>query len=687
MPTILPPSNQFGDAFYGGAVTGGGDVAGPFYFAWINAGEAFGPQHHVMHEFIFSFELDQSEGNFASLNIEIENPGVGGLLRPGRKLRCWFAWFNPETEEIEPLFTGRLVAVPTNLQSRVVSLQFTAQPDDFDAAKAEIAAEIRAYGLPYWDPVFVDESHEEDPDAVLEAIPKLWHVDRLTLETTLSDILVGEDGVVAFEEGEAFDDGLDVQLNDAPLDAVEVDATVTWKQSHVGTIDMGGYFFEGRIDGLASEWPKPGGSLSGGYSVVSASFVGYRINLTQVNITYVYENKEKEPTDGDLMSHNESYSGVPRGDLRFATRTKVTQANPEDGQGYEVDLARVGISVGQGLGRAKASLVLGYGANRDWEERLTFTVHSDLQPVLRAGNDARVTERIVISGRDVVEFGLLGSTATSYFRWPRGDVSVRHLILRAVARLKLGGRVVNVTWGCTFARATEFTCRKSAALADKRLQGGYAIGKIIAYKMAGNGDSGVFDGSVTIGCTVGLGNAIVEVAGDPTYVEEGYVTRPYQMYENSVIAIGANDVGYSPPIIVPNDDGLIFPLTKRQVVLREQTIKEALPGPEDQEPPSTVFEVIGGPQPEQTNRPGAQIDALIAKAEVEAQRAAERAGRDIVYFEMELKAIDKGKFTTESTVKVQNLVLPKQYDLTTAEVALLPGLVGPGDQFLPPTVS
>jgi hypothetical protein len=70
-----------------------------------------------------------------------------------------------------------------------------------------------------------------------------------------------------------------------------------------------------------------------------------------------------------------------------------------------------------------------------------------------------------------------------------------------------------------------------------------------------NGATGALIGSVTIGCAVGYGGAISEVAGDPTYVDD-YVEDDYQAYEGNVVVLGPGDVGYSVPIDDVNDDGL-----------------------------------------------------------------------------------------------------------------------------------
>ena len=75
-------------------------------------------------------------------------------------------------------------------------------------------------------------------------------------------------------------------------------------------------------------------------------------------------------------------------------------------------------------------------------------------------------------------------------------------------------------------------------------------------------DTGKLIGTVTIGCAIGFGNPISASPGSPTYVEDGYVVTGYQFYENQIEVLPAGDVGYTVPIDAPNDDGLVFPLTR-----------------------------------------------------------------------------------------------------------------------------
>ena len=59
-------------------------------------------------------------------------------------------------------------------------------------------------------------------------------------------------------------------------------------------------------------------------------------------------------------------------------------------------------------------------------------------------------------------------------------------------------------------------------------------------------------------------------AGDPDYVDPGYVDA-YQQYDDvTVVLPNTTDLGYAPPVYTVSDDGLTFPLTRDMVVAVDQ---------------------------------------------------------------------------------------------------------------------
>ena len=155
-------------------------------------------------------------------------------------------------------------------------------------------------------------------------------------------------------------------------------------------------------------------------------------------------------------------------------------------------------------------------------------------------------------------------TARCFFPTPRGQQSVQYLISRARARLRWRARCVNVSWTGPIEYFTGMSCRKNATLNDSRFPGGVVTGKIVSYSLVGGGDGKMY-GTCEIGVSVGYGDSIAEITGTPEYNSDGYMEDDYQVYDGAQVNTGSNDILYTPPVFVPFDDGLQFPLTWGEV--------------------------------------------------------------------------------------------------------------------------
>lgn len=649
-------------------------VAGPFFFALTDETETvFGYEHERMDFYIFDFKITGSEDDFDHLSIEIKHPGLA-FIAPGQPRWCWFAFDNGT--EVIPRFRGKLVAIPSNLQDLTITLEFVATPVDFDDQKKAISDALKAVGRPWWDIVFVDERQTDDPDAIRETMALNWFTHPVTLEVGYSDIIFGEDGTVEFDEGTAFLDGFDVRITEPPVAAIDVEAKVAWKQSYIGSISFGPYQWRSRgFESVINAWPRTGDQLAGGWSVLGAVAEGFISKPRTVSFNVSYQNNKKTHRNGDLMSLNESYSGPPGpipvhgaiggritvGLGGIVTKYTETLGDESKGTPFSVELECAGAFVEEPSGGGSTGMVLGYGANRDRSEVLAFTMRSEVQEIFKSSGDNEIRDKLTPDGNDVDSGdnpALTNSQSPSYFMTPRGAWSVDYCVMLGAARLKAGGRVVEITWGCAFERVLDLTLRMNATIRDFRLNGGLATGKIIAYTMNGNGDSGVFDGSVTIGCCVGTGSVIVESEGDGVYAAPGYMAPGYQQMEGKVTTVvgSGGDVSHTDPILVPNDDGLVFPLTKSQVTIREEQHQGQFVPPDPTEAPRVI---------DITPSSESGFGSLSQKRLQELQDLAQKQAADLnnyrSWLELELISLDKGTFGSKVTIEA-TLVLPKGYD-------------------------
>ncbi len=641
---------------------------GPFYFAWVDPGEtAFGDEHIRYDEYVFSFSLPQIEGDFATLSIDIANPKTG-LFSPDRKVWAWFARDSFESDGIEPLFFGRIVGLPGDVLAEVITVQFTSRPEDYADQKMDLADSLKV--LPYYDEVWVDQQQKDNPDVALEGYSVAWHIDRVTHEVTVSDILVGEDGTLTFGDGDAFYENLSVSLDSFPRSSVSFDGSVTWTQQETGTVGIGSRTFDSyTASSIASGWPKPGQSIGQGWSVAGSSAqTSGLIDAPMVNWSVSWQNQAQKHVDGDTMSIQESFSG-PKGSLANSGITLtsggyVVVGDPFTGTPASAEVHRTAAIIGIS-GSVTTSLSLRYDAKLKREEHVKFTLTADLQPVLHSEDTSETNDPVIISGNDVglpisdnssdgVEVPIGTLSRNAYFPTARGLLSLEHLLLRARAQLLLGARVGRVSWECRFEEATQLSCRKNAILHDPRVSGGNVAGKIISYELTGDGDSGVFLGKVTIACAVGKGTAVAADPGTADYIEDGYIEVGYYARNGQVDLVGAGDVGYSPPVYTTS--GLVFPLTRSQVVVREEVINTII----DQQDA-----IDNATPPAITYINPLSIDAFKARAEARIQSIVTELQKESQKYELEVKPVTGNADPVEYDIDTTILSIPKQIDLAS----------------------
>lgn len=590
-----------------------------FYFAWVDPDETvYGAEHAVVNEQILSIDMTCAEGEFASLRIEIKNTYGIGLLSPTRKKWAWLSVdLDDATGGAVPLFFGRVVGVPSDLQGDIIIVELIGRPLDWDAQRRGLGETLKV--LPFYDPVWLNDEARQDPDSVLEGYPALWHVDPVTHLVTISDILAGDTVV---DVGEGFiRDSLAMRYGPVPGRRVAVRGTVQWDQQAAGTVDLtaalitafrtlGGTSYANLISsftgqGLSEDWPKPETRIGSGW------FVGE--------------------------------SAVERVDGR------VTAAGDQ-----EVVQTANGRIVSFPLWILRPTFKVNYEASRARSETVTFTLEADVQPMLTEPGDDEVLSLAVESAEvdQPIDAGAalpIGDISrNSYFQTTRGWRSIEHLIARARALLLARSRAVQVTVAVPFATALAFSCRKSMRLNDARLPCGEVVGKIVSYSLRMDGDSGECIGEVTIGCAVGEGNTVTDEAGDPLYVQLGYVNDGYQAYENRVVMPVAGEVAYTPPEgILVQDDGVDFN------DMRAATVLEPIlgTGSEIDEP---AIDVLFG---ETAQR------AIIAEGGGDMAAVTEALNAGYTTVRVNLKPLNRGPFEQEYAITVTNLMVPKMIDL------------------------
>jgi hypothetical protein len=262
---------------------------------------------------------------------------------------------------------------------------------------------------PYYDPIFIDTNKRDDPDTILEGWSALWHIDRTSLAISASDILVGEDGNIEFTEDMALYDSVSLQLGQPPLDNIRVEATVNWTQRTSGlmtvpTVNISSY----TGDSLLGDWPKPGGSIGGGYTCES-SFVTdtYFINQTP-NTTYQSSWTNSDPNPGQCSNASASYqSSGPallspnplQNVLTEYFKTGVCFPDSDPPTNTPMEMSSSGIIIP--LWNVGLDMTLRYDANRQFSEVLSFDMLANVQGVLASPTVDQHTELLTISSVDI----------------------------------------------------------------------------------------------------------------------------------------------------------------------------------------------------------------------------------------------------------------------------------------------
>jgi hypothetical protein len=291
----------------------------------------------------------------------------------------------------------------------------------------------------------------------------------------------------------------------------------------------------------------------------------------------------------------------------------------------------------------KATLVAGYIAARQCTERVSLTLFADVQPILTDPEDGEamrfddfrsVNLSEVIDGTPPI---IDDPRRRSYIATARGNQSIEHLIAFARAQLMKRARVVEITFAPKLSRMPEITLRKNAFLAEPRV--GEAVGKIIGYSLALDGNDGRINCQVRIGCTIGRGGVAVATEGMPTYASTDYVGFDYQQFVERTVLVDAfedSSVGYQPPDANPNDDGIDF-LSGPRV---EDVVEVGLVVEHGAEPDADLPEFI--------TESGDLAEIVKARFETRAK--------------FKLKSMTR-EFTSDYEIAVTDLQVPTGYDL------------------------
>jgi hypothetical protein len=521
-------------------------MAETFHFAWVDESETtFNSVTHARQdEDVYSLTIGQREGEFATAEVEIENPGEG-LLNVARQQ---YAWISVTKDAVTTaLCFGRVTAFPEEFVGQTVRLSFIAQFPGWQTNLQTLFNSLKV--LPFWDEAFIAPTDRDRPETALESRSAVYHFPRTSPTITLSDVLTGDSTTTISNH---FREPFNVSRTGSPARRVSIRADVAWEQRISGITtrvndDIRRAFSSLDVNTLTPEaivnsWPKAGDVFGGGggYEVVYSSIKETTAVLPFRSPTSVEFHQATTPAE---RTASQVLFGT-RVDSRYATVPRKWY---------------------------KTRILTRYDFRQSRSETILATVENDVQPL--AFDQDGGTIDINLSAEDVVGLGLVPASTSSYFLTARGVNSFKHLLARARSHLAIAARAIEISFEIPFFDGLTLSCLNSIELQDSRIPGGSATGKIIAYELSVDGDTGTASCSVTIGVSVGNGQSYSPggVTGD--YCSAGYTGTVYQVGEGEEgAAVGSPDIIFAPYVRQAPVDPLVIRRLRNGDVVQSVTI-------------------------------------------------------------------------------------------------------------------
>lgn len=523
-------------------------MASYIYNAWVSEIDTvFNPAIHARTEMtVTTYKLDQLEGGVAQLTMTCKNPGIG-LLAPGRDPYVLIS-FSDNGETPKLIFRGVANSMPSNLADKLITLEFLGQPDDFEELLLAFARTKVA--RPYVDELISGSIADiTDPAVVLEARSELFHVDPVTHEITLSDVI---DYDRLIDIGPHFvRESLQPSLGAPPVRKATMRFVAEWTQQASGEVDIAWRVNWGGNDGRltltdVSSIGESGDLDNSGWSVgeVQQAYP----NAMETNRQFYDGRYEvvlhqnfagKDPAGNDIYNNyvRTRYGTKPLAMWRYKALTfpmsydfsqprreiiEVTAtADVQDINAFgwkEEDLEDIGLN---SLIEDSTTPVWEEGFNYKVGDKVIYrnraflcqqdhTSTAQFQDLLPEFEDYPESlqkpfmRRWVLTDKDVA---LKDAMAASFAESDRGRQIAEHGLLRVRAFLRRRMRALTVSFRGTWEDLHDITLRDGCRIEHPFFDnvGGSVTGKVIAYSKVWTGEGRVRYVDVTIGVSVANG--------------------------------------------------------------------------------------------------------------------------------------------------------------------------------------
>ena len=507
------------------------------FLAW--EGDAYDPTFHSRSDLdVLSLEIEQEEGALATVRMEVARPAVSlagvlttydvetqDLVTSPAPRRVHVSWSPDGTPgRAEPLATGALVAIPTEIGGDTLTVEVICAPPDLDS-RVEVAAAPLRVAPWYVDAAFGPDARG-DPTSVLEARAALWDVDPVTHAVTATDVLPAAVPTLDLAGAHVAEDAR-LSLATRPVGRVVLECEARWTRTSVGRVDVWSV--------LQQAWDAGGGTVrtstdvsrlveprgAEGWSLVRSDVHGYDVPFGGGE-TVIGSAEQRSVETGEVAGYLNTYARL------HAPRWDVSDVVLEWSLSEErVERLRIEFDCGLGglLGEEEVEtdrLVLG-----DLQVDRTTPLHdgtvdyAEGDVVFASGRAWRATRDVPAGpfspwtgrGAETQWEGTASAAALDdpsadrVFDGPAGEGLVGHLLLRARARAVDRARCLRMEVRATLDDAGGATCRDTVRLAHPRVPGGTLVGKVAGYRKRWDAGTGVADVRLTLAAVATDGRA------------------------------------------------------------------------------------------------------------------------------------------------------------------------------------
>lgn len=507
---------------------------GKIFFAMVDEAEIFDPAIHCREDLkVFDLKISQSEGEFATALLEIQN-NKAGFLDPTFKPRIFISCEkSPRDPSNVLLFSGRVVAFPDDLSSELITLRYVAQPEGWYSQQEAFVDALKV--APYYNELFIPAENRGEHHEVLSAYSSLIHWNRATGSISLSDYIQGAEKISLGKN--IFYDSVQTNLGDPPINKILLNIEAQWRQVGVGEADLG--------------------------SAIKAAFTNTAISTPQVNtltpqsLEYGWK-RIKKPKGYEIL---ESFLDPVANSFGLQQDDLSSGIAEVDGLLYKTSKS-IPLNVWRQCTVPRVWYDCGLRLLGEYRQKRRENVVAEVNCTTQdytIGED--IIEELNLRIQDplsIVNGAVLHPSKSSFFLNDffdaysmEGQLAIEYGLLRARARLIKGSRTVGVSFDSPIDSLLNISCDHSIEFEDNRIPGHFVMGKVASYELHFSDTDQV--ATVHLACTIGTGDDSLPIDG--TYIQLENVAYETYQAENDMLSslyykMGANDI--QEPIHVPS---------------------------------------------------------------------------------------------------------------------------------------